>query len=221
MLQLLWEAKTHMSNYTHTQTHTATIVFGVSPWKQPVQQRSHTVAHWFTASPCFQLAVGFGSALQDKVNSQQAADQHLSSLWLCPHKYSAKQTLLVGLDLSSIQKWLFVVVVTANKYYAHVHVTWCTCKKAFRNSLSSVRESSLSDGMQPRASVIQADVWNPACHHWGLCCACFPDIFGLHSCSVIVLLVHLWSKINTPRCVWAFEMSVFSLEHAHLEHSTL
>lgn len=35
--------------------------------------------------PLFQLAAGFGSAFQDKVNSQQAAGWYLSSLWLRPH----------------------------------------------------------------------------------------------------------------------------------------
>lgn len=34
--------------------------------------------------------------------------------------------------------------------------------------------------MQLCASMTGADVWNPACHHTGLCCACLPDAAGLH-----------------------------------------
>lgn len=78
---------THEQLHTRPDTHSvwSIVVFLVSPWKQPVQQHSHTAAHWFTDSACFELAVGFGSAFQDKVNSQHAADWHLSFPWPCPH----------------------------------------------------------------------------------------------------------------------------------------
>lgn len=192
MLQLLREAKTHISIYTRTPRHTATIVvFGVSPWKQPVQQRSHTAAHWFTASPCFQLAVGFGSASQDKVSSQQAAfvlSVALSSLpWrFCKTEMSCRSRPLC--------------FVTANKYYAHDAPT----KRLLPASdwKPSVRESPT-----------QTDVWNPACRHLGLCCS--PDAICLHSCGAIVSLVHLWSEINTVTHVWPFEISEFKLESKH------
>lgn len=171
MLQLLRDAKTHMSNSAHTRTQTATIVFGVSPWKQPVQQRSHTAAHWFTASPCFQLAVGVGSAFQDKVNYQQAARRHLSSLWLWPHQhgYSANQKLPVGLRLSSIHKCLSFV--TANN-----NMPICTSYDEPAKRLSAAPALKPSVRESP---------------HTGLCCARFPDAVGLHGCSVILLLVHL------------------------------
>lgn len=58
----------HRGQNQNTQTHTFTLpslwstVVCISPWKQPVQHRSHTAVHWFTASFCFELVVGFGSA---------------------------------------------------------------------------------------------------------------------------------------------------------------
>lgn len=58
---------------THTHTHILSLpcmwstVVCVLPWKQPVQQHSHTAVHWFTASFRLELVVGFGSAF---VNSK-------------------------------------------------------------------------------------------------------------------------------------------------------
>lgn len=71
-LHLLQAAKTHMSNCTHAQTHTVFDLLwcSVSPLENSLFSSAHTAAHWFTASACFQLAVGSGSAFQDKVNSQ-------------------------------------------------------------------------------------------------------------------------------------------------------
>lgn len=71
-LHLLQEAKTHMSNCTHAQTHRAfdLLLCSGSPLDNSLFSSAHTAAHWFTASPCFELAAGSGSAFQDKVNSQ-------------------------------------------------------------------------------------------------------------------------------------------------------
>lgn len=180
--------------HTPVQTHTVTIVvFGLSPWKQPVQQCSHTAAHWFTASPCLRLAVG--SAFQDKVNSQQAADRHLSSLWLCPHYHgdSAKHKCPVNLGLSVL--WLQINIMPM-----------CMSHGAPTNKLLAPSALKLSE----RESPTQADVWNPACHHTGLCC--FPDAVCLYSCGMIVSLVNLWSKINTGTCLVFWDKRVQAWE---------
>lgn len=56
----------HTCAHTHTQNtqshHHLWSTVCISPWKQPVQQRSHTAAHWFTACCCSEFVVGFGSA---------------------------------------------------------------------------------------------------------------------------------------------------------------
>lgn len=219
---MLRETKTHMSNYTHAQTHTSDYC---CVWTLPLKTAcSAAFTHCGPLIHSFPLfSVSCWLWLSFPRQGQFPA--------------GCRPAFVLSVSLSSLT-WIFCKTETSclseplkHLYFFFVMsqiniMPMCTshdtpAKKGFLGPSAlkpSGRESPHSGGMLLCTSMIGADVWNPACHHAGLCCACLPDAPGLHGCSVIVLLVQSCPEINTATRVWAFAMSPLRLES---EHSTL